>query len=101
MTAGDAPRSLGKRRFAQPPPRHGAPEGPGFLKGAVAFRGMAHYAEAFSVHPGQCFGFLHNGVGHAKHCPEPVNRHGTFVDGKGKGWDVDACNEHAEAMIGP
>jgi len=33
---------------------------------------MAHYAEAFYVQPGQRFRFVHNGVGHAKHCPEPM-----------------------------
>ena len=26
---------------------------------------MAHYAKAFYVHTGQCFRFVHNGVGHA------------------------------------
>ena len=56
---------------------------------------MPHYAEAFSVQPGQCFRFVHNGVGHAKHCPAPATRHGTFVDGKGKRWEVDTCDEHA------
>jgi hypothetical protein len=57
---------------------------------------MAHYAEALSVQPGKCFRFIHNGAGHAQHCPEPVTRHGTFVDGKGKRWEVDACNDHVE-----
>jgi hypothetical protein len=57
---------------------------------------LAHYADAFSVQPSQCFRFVHNGVEHAKHCPAPVTRHGTFVDGKGKRWEVDACDEHAE-----
>jgi hypothetical protein len=45
---------------------------------------MAHYTEAFSVQTGQCFRFVHNGVGHAKHCPEPVTRRGQFVDARGK-----------------
>jgi hypothetical protein len=49
--------------------------------------------------PGQCFRFVHNGVGHAKHCPAPVTRHGTFVDGKDKEREVDACDEHAEEPI--
>lgn len=57
---------------------------------------MAHYAQAFSVQPGHCFRFVHNGVGHAKHCPARVTRHGTFIDGRGKRWEVDACDEHAQ-----
>jgi hypothetical protein len=57
---------------------------------------MAHYAEAFYVAPGQCFRFVHNGVGHAKHCPEPVVSRGTFADGTGKRWKVQACREHAD-----
>jgi hypothetical protein len=61
---------------------------------------MTHYAEAFSVQPGQCFRFVHNGVGHAKRCPAPVTRHGTFVDGKGKRWEVDACEEQSEELTG-
>ncbi len=60
---------------------------------------MAHYSEAFSVQPGQCFRFVHNGVGHARHCPDPVTRHSTFVDRKGKRWQVDACDEHAEEAM--
>jgi hypothetical protein len=41
-------------------------------------------------------------VGHAKHCPAPVTRHGMFIDGKGKRWEVDACDEPAEeASTGP
>jgi hypothetical protein len=62
---------------------------------------VAHYAEAFSVMPGQCFRFVHNRVGHAAHRREPAVRHGQFVDGKGKRWTVDACTEHVEALIGP
>ena len=57
---------------------------------------MAHYAEAFYVAPGQCFRFVHNGVGHAKHCPEPVVSRGQFTDRTGKRWQVEACREHAE-----
>jgi hypothetical protein len=31
-----------------------------------------------------------------------VTRHGQFVDGKGKRWEVDACDEHAgQAGSGP
>ena len=57
---------------------------------------MAHYAEAFFVAPGQCFRFVHNGVGHAQHCPEPLVSRGTFTDRMGKRWQVEACREHAE-----
>ena len=32
----------------------------------------------------------------------PVTRHGTFVDGKDKRWQVNACDEHAEeSATGP
>jgi hypothetical protein len=34
---------------------------------------VAHYAEAFAVIPGQCFRFVHNGVGHAQHYPGQVD----------------------------
>ncbi len=61
---------------------------------------MTHYAEAFYVAPGQCFRFVHNGVGRAAHCREPVARRGLFVDGKGKRWTVDACAEHADGLTG-
>jgi hypothetical protein len=47
-------------------------------------RRMTHYASAFYVQPGQCFRFVHSGVGHAAHCREPVVVHGTFIDGKGR-----------------
>jgi hypothetical protein len=57
---------------------------------------MAHYAEAFYIQPGQCFRFVHNGVGYAQHFPAPVSRHCVFVDAKGKRWEVDACEENAE-----
>jgi hypothetical protein len=42
---------------------------------------MSHYAEAFYVEPGQCFRFVHSGVGHAAHCREPVVQRGEFIDG--------------------
>jgi hypothetical protein len=61
---------------------------------------VAHYAEAFYVAPGQCFRFVHNGVGHAKHCPEPVLSHGVFTDKTGKRWQVEACQEHAKEANG-
>jgi hypothetical protein len=61
---------------------------------------VAHYAEAFYPHPGQCFRFTHNGVGHAQHCPEPIIARGRFIDGKGRAWRVDACREHAEELVG-
>ena len=57
---------------------------------------MAHYAEAFYVAPGQCFRFVHSGVGHAKHCPDPVVSRGQFTDKTGKRWQVEACREHAD-----
>ncbi len=56
---------------------------------------MAHYSEAFSTQPGSCFRFIHSGVGHAAHCPEPVVVHGVFTDAKGRKIGVDACAEHA------
>jgi hypothetical protein len=59
---------------------------------------MAHYANAYSSEPGQCFRFVHNGVGHAQHCREPVVTRGQFKDNKGKRWKVDACVEHAEDL---
>jgi hypothetical protein len=59
---------------------------------------MAHYAEAFYVEVGQCFRFVHSGVGHAAHCREPVVQRGEFIDGTGKRWQVDACAEHAEGL---
>ena len=61
---------------------------------------MAHYAEAFYVEPGTCFRFRHNGVGHAAHCREPIVARGQFIDGAGKRWRVDACEEHAEELGG-
>ena len=61
---------------------------------------MGHYTEAFFVEPGSCFRFCHNGVGHAAHCREPVVARGQFIDGNGKGWRVDACDEHAEELTG-
>jgi hypothetical protein len=57
-----------------------------------------HYAEAFSAQPGQCFRFVHNGVGHAHHCPESIVIRGQFEDGKGRRWKVDACAYHAEEL---
>jgi hypothetical protein len=57
---------------------------------------VARYAEASSVQPGQCLRFVHSGVGHAQHCPDPVTRHGVFIDAKGEQWEVDACDAHAE-----
>ena len=62
---------------------------------------MAHYAEAFYVQPGQCFRFVHNAVGHAKHCPEPVVSRGTFTDRTGKRWQVEACRKHAKKSTKP
>jgi hypothetical protein len=59
---------------------------------------VPHYAEAFCVQPGQCFRFVHNGVGHAKHCRKLVVAHGTFIDGKGRRVGIDACREHAEEL---
>jgi hypothetical protein len=59
---------------------------------------MAHYAEAFSVEPGQCFRFIHSGVGHAAHCREPVVTRGPFVDAKGKRWRADACAAHSQEL---
>lgn len=53
-----------------------------------------HYAEAVYVEPGRCFRFVHSGVGHAAHRPDPVIGRGQFVDGKGKRWKVDACANH-------
>ncbi|MGA8726815.1 MAG: hypothetical protein WB565_17410 [Acidimicrobiales bacterium] len=61
---------------------------------------MTHYAEAFYVEPGTCFRFRHNGVGHAAHCRKPVVARGQFIDGSGKRWRVDACEEHAEELSG-
>ncbi|MGA8725829.1 MAG: hypothetical protein WB565_12355 [Acidimicrobiales bacterium] len=61
---------------------------------------MTHYAEAFYVEPGQCFRFVHNGVGHAAHCREPVVVRGRFTDGTGKHWQVDACEDHREELTG-
>jgi hypothetical protein len=61
---------------------------------------VAHYAEAYFVEPGQCFRFVHNGVGHANHCPEPVVARGQFIDGAGKRWRVDACSSHARELSG-
>jgi hypothetical protein len=58
---------------------------------------MPHYAEAFYAQPGQCFRFVHSGVGHAQHCPEPVTHHGVFVDAKGKRWRVEACATHSRS----
>ncbi len=58
-----------------------------------------HYAEAFSTMPGQCFRFVHAGTGHARHCPNPVARHGEFIDSKGTRWAVDACPEHAGELV--
>jgi hypothetical protein len=26
----------------------------------------------------------------------PATHHGSFVDGKGKRWEVDACDEHGD-----
>lgn len=59
-----------------------------------------HYANAFSPELGQCFRFVHNGVGHAQHCPGPVVARGQFTDGKGRKWTVDGCEEHAGELNG-
>jgi hypothetical protein len=61
---------------------------------------MPHYAEAFYPHPGQCFRFVHNGVGHARHCREAVVARGRFIDGKGRAWRVDACAGHQGELRG-
>ena len=55
---------------------------------------MGHYAEAFAVIPGRCFRFTHAGTGHARHCPGRVVTTGTFRDGTGKRYRVEACGEH-------
>ena len=60
--------------------------------------GVEHYAEAFSIQPGRCFRFVGKGVGHAAHCREPVVARGTFVDGNGRRWEVDACEGHREEL---
>ena len=61
-------------------------------------RSVTHYAEAFYPHPGQCFRFAHNDVGHAQHCPEPIVARGTFFDQKGRKWNADACERHREEL---
>ena len=66
----------------------------------ASFDPVAHYAEAFYVEPGTCFRFRHNGVGHAVHRREPVVAKGQFIDGSGKRWWFDACEEHADELSG-
>jgi hypothetical protein len=61
---------------------------------------VPHYTEAFSVQEGRCFRFLHTGLGHATHCPEPVVARGTFIDKSGKRWKVDACEKHRGELDG-
>jgi hypothetical protein len=58
---------------------------------------MPHYAEAFSVIPGQCFRFVHSGVGHAQHCREPVVCYGRFTDAKGKSYRLARDLRNVEA----
>jgi hypothetical protein len=65
-----------------------------------------YYAEAFFVQPGQCFRMVHSGVGHAMHCPAPVEWHGRFQDGTRKWHEVGSCVWHREDLtdwrpIGP
>jgi hypothetical protein len=33
------------------------------------------------------------------HCPNEVKWRGTFESPKGRGWTVDACNEHPEGLV--
>jgi hypothetical protein len=54
--------------------------------------------EAFSVQPGRCFRFVRSGAGHATHCRGSVVVRGTFIDAKGRQWDVDACQGHREEL---
>jgi hypothetical protein len=42
--------------------------------------------------------FLHNGVGRTAHCREPVVARGQFINGSGKRWRVDACEENTGAQ---
>jgi hypothetical protein len=62
-------------------------------------RPMAHYPEAFAVLPGQCFRFVHSGVGHASHCRDPVVCRGRFKDRAGKWHWVEACLEHGGELV--
>jgi hypothetical protein len=59
---------------------------------------VAHYGEAFSVTEGRCFRFVHSGAGHGQHCQEPVVARGTFIDGTGRQWVVDACHDHRDQL---
>jgi hypothetical protein len=57
-----------------------------------------HYAEAFTVIPGQCFRMIQGKAGQQgapTHCPDPVEYRGKFIDAKGKHHEVEACEEHA------
>jgi hypothetical protein len=56
-----------------------------------------HYAEAFTVIPGQCFRMIQGKAGQQgapTHCPDPVEYRGNFIDAKGKHHEVEACNGH-------
>jgi hypothetical protein len=55
---------------------------------------VEHYAEAFCLTAGECFRFVHNGVGHASHCPNALVWRGRFKDGGGKWHTVESCDGH-------
>jgi hypothetical protein len=57
-----------------------------------------HYAEAFTVIPGQCFRMIQGKAGQQgapTHCPDRPIYWGRFRDSKQKSHDVEACEDHA------
>ncbi len=58
-----------------------------------------HYANAFTVTPGQCFRMvIANEAGHPTHCPEPVTVRGRWRSAANKVYRVDACDGHADEL---
>lgn len=66
---------------------------------------MAHVANVASRTPGACFRWVQDPAtgGYPIPCPSPPRWRGTFVNPKGKRWEVEACDEHAVGLeqLGP
>ncbi len=60
----------------------------------VTMRRTQAIPDIFTTFPGKCFRYVDADNGHARHCPNPVVCSGEFIDSRGKGWTVDACDEH-------
>lgn len=65
---------------------------------------MDHYAEAFIAQRGRCWRMVTDPrpgrQGIPDFCAEPVVWHGRFRTRKGRWYEVDSCDGHAEGLVG-